>query len=400
MAGSYAPLTLMDPVADLNVFMGRPPRLSHASLVFSLLLLGSVLAWGYVAKVDVGITAPAVVRPYGEMVPVTFRTTGEVTHIGVVEGDHVRAGSVLARLDSRMATSQSADVANRLARTSEQLRAIQAALVLLQTDTSGRPAGVEMLPEPTHSYMAALVTSMSLARHDRDVAESAERVERALAARGFTTQVADQAAEDAVSRAALQLETIRANGERDLVAQATSLRDDVERLKVERSRAALSSEDEVLRAPVSGSVTGLSLQRSGQMAREGQTLLRILPDGANLVLDATIRPAERGRVSADQAVVIRFDAFDAQRFGVAHGRIAKISPDVQFSQSGVPIGYHVLIRFDAEQFAQGLPPGRQIQPGMTASVQMISDRERALTLILQQVHGDAKREGKQVSGPS
>lgn len=310
--------------------------------------------------------------------------------IAVAEGDYVSAGTVLARLDSRLAASQLADVDSRLGRAAERLRATDAALALVGADTAGAPINIDLLPEPTRSYMRALITTMSLARQALDAAEFAARVQRALSARGFTTPVADRAAQDRVNRAALQLQTVRANGERDLVAQAATLRDDVERLTAERGRAVLSSENAVMRAPISGSVTGLTIQRTGQVVREGQTLLRISPDGARLVLDATIRPAQRGGVLVGQPVVVRFDAFDAQRFGVARGRIANISPDVEFNQTGAPIGYHMLIRFDGEQFSQALPRGRQIEPGMTASIQVISDRARALDLLFRQLRGSTQ----------
>lgn len=136
---------------------------------------------------------------------------------------------------------------------------------------------------------------------------------------GFTTLVADQSVQDALTKASLQLRSVRAVAERDIAQQVETSHDEVNRLSAEHERLRLASENDVLRAPISGSVTGLAVQRAGQVAKEGATLLRIVPDSTTLIIDAVVTPTDRSPVWTGQPANVRFDAFDVQRFGAAHG---------------------------------------------------------------------------------
>lgn len=368
-------------VVDLSAFISGPSRLSHASLMVSVLVLLALLVWAYAARIQVGVDVDGVVRPYGEAIPVSFQSAGEVTEMSVAEGDHVSAGQLLARLDNRFANSQFAESATRLRQAVTQLHAIDAALTYLNTDSVNSTIDPERLPESVRAAMSALETSLALARHDRDVADSALNVERALAARGFASHNDSQAAVSAVQRATLQLRSLRAAGLRDLTAQEVSLRDEVEQLRADSARAILAADNMTLRAPVSGFVSNLAIRRAGQFVQAGAPLLRVVPDSTPLVIEATVSPPARSRMAVGQAAEIQFDVGDNGNFFSIPGTVARIAPDAQFDSSGRPIGYRIVVRIGLAARPNMSASSPRIEPGMTATLKIITARERVLTLI-------------------
>src|SRR5262249_9791036 len=88
------------------VLLARPPRLIGGSGV--LLTVGAValVIAGYFASVGVVVAVPGgVIRPPGDLVMVQPAIGGRVVDVRVREGDTVRTGDILFRIDRRDASS-------------------------------------------------------------------------------------------------------------------------------------------------------------------------------------------------------------------------------------------------------------------------------------------------------
>ncbi len=86
-----------------------------------------------------------------------------------------------------------------------------------------------------------------------------------------------------------------------------------------------------IRAPISGVVTGVQA-RGGQTATNTSPLLAILPSDATMQAELLVPSRAIGFVTPGQKVLIRYDAFPYQRFGIYEGVVTDISKHVLMPQ--------------------------------------------------------------------
>lgn len=91
-----------------------------------------------------------------------------------------------------------------------------------------------------------------------------------------------------------------------------------------------------VRAPVSGEVFGLRVFAPGEVVQPGETILKIVPEGAKLVVMARIDIIDVDQVRPGQEAVLRFSAFPSRRTPEFAGRVVRVSADaVGGGDSGV-----------------------------------------------------------------
>ena len=82
-----------------------------------------------------------------------------------------------------------------------------------------------------------------------------------------------------------------------------------------------------VRAPVAGEVVGMQVFALREVVRPGEPILRLVPEGAGLVVLARLNPIYVDQVYAGQAAVLRFSAFPSRTTPRFKGRIVRVSAD-------------------------------------------------------------------------
>ena len=100
--------------------------------------------------------------------------------------------------------------------------------------------------------------------------------------------------------------------------------------KADKSRQALAKASvrlarTKLYAPTDGVVQQSAVTTVGQVVTTGQQLIMITPVGGKLQVEALVANLDIGFVRLGQDVAIKVDAFPFTRFGVLHGKVAKIA---------------------------------------------------------------------------
>ncbi|MDH4259832.1 MAG: HlyD family efflux transporter periplasmic adaptor subunit [Gammaproteobacteria bacterium] len=136
-----------------------------------------------------------------------------------------------------------------------------------------------------------------------------------------------------------------------------------ERVKTER----LATET-VLRAPVAGEVQQLALHTVGGIAKAGDTLLVIVPDGPALEVEALVLNKDMGFVREGQPAAVKLDAFPFTRYGSLQGEIVSVSEDSVPHERFGPV-YPVRVRIHRNDIRVD---GRTVRlsSGMAASVEV------------------------------
>nr|WP_205710230.1 HlyD family type I secretion periplasmic adaptor subunit [Paraburkholderia silviterrae] len=380
--------------------------------VLALLAL-AILLIGALGRLDIVVTASGRFVPGERVKVIQPAMTGVVREVLVRDGEHVQAGQLLVRLDTRQAAAD-ADAAHN-SRLDAELAGARAQALLDALATNRPPlvaqvggaspqrmeesqrladgawreygdqidsARAELLKreaelDSTRAEIAKLVATAPLARQQADsysalVADqyvarndwldkeqAAVNQEHELAAqrahaRELAAAVAEQRADiaSAVSKFRRdQLDELEKNGQ-----LSTRSRDD--ETKAQTRQALLS-----LTAPVAGTVQQLSIHTSGGVVTTAQSLMEIVPEDS-LEVEAQLQNRDVGFVSVGQRVAVKVEAFPYTRYGYLDGTVTSISNDaVQDKKQGLtfPVRIRVAasrIRVDDNWIA--LTPGMAV----------------------------------------
>jgi epimerase transport system membrane fusion protein len=179
----------------------------------------------------------------------------------------------------------------------------------------------------------------------------------------------------------LQIIQLDLNRHREIVdeLEATQARlyDFGERLRAIEDRIARS----VIRAPVSGVVLGLAVHTVGGVIGPGTSLMDIVPEQQQLVIDAEIAPGDIDRVQAGDGARIRFSAFKGATTLVARGVILNISADRLLREAtGTP---YYLAQVEVDPASLARMPQMRLVPGMPAEVLINTGSRTLLQYLLQ-----------------
>ena len=82
-----------------------------------------------------------------------------------------------------------------------------------------------------------------------------------------------------------------------------------------------------VRATASGQVVGLKVFTEGGVVSAGQTLMEIVPDNRNLVIEAKAAPTDADDLHIGMTTQIRFPALQERDIPIIEGKISKVSAD-------------------------------------------------------------------------
>jgi HlyD family type I secretion membrane fusion protein len=82
-----------------------------------------------------------------------------------------------------------------------------------------------------------------------------------------------------------------------------------------------------VRAPVSGSIVGLTVNTVNGVVAPGEKLMEVVPDKLPLVVEAQIAPRDANDLKVGQATQVRFPALHSRKAPIIHGTLTRISAD-------------------------------------------------------------------------
>ena len=418
-----------DPRRDIRIGAG-------IGIFFFVILLG----WAALAPLDAGVYAQGSVAVSGNRQAVQHAAGGVVGAIHVREGQKVRAGQVLVEMQSpelqALERALTAEYFTLVAQRSRLLaeRSGQSGFAppaeFANLPAQDRPIAEQAL-QLQRSQLQARSGSLSaqtsvLGQRSRQLAEqqsgySQQRVSlreqqrilqdelsglKELEKKGFASTNRVRAVERAVEElrgreAAMTAEMARAGegmGETrmqslslrrgSLEEVAAELRDTQTRLsdilpKLVSSREQLQQSR--LRAPASGQVVGLSVFTVGGVASPGQTLMEIVPDNRNLVIQAQVSPGDADDVFHGQQAQVRFAGVHDRTLPLLTGTVRTISAD-RLTDEASGLSYFVaeveIAQSELDRVRGALGQG-QLRPGLPVEVVMTSRKRTALAYLLE-----------------
>ncbi|MEP6715605.1 MAG: efflux RND transporter periplasmic adaptor subunit [Terriglobia bacterium] len=281
--------------------------------------------------IDHVVAADAVLYPINQA-NVTSKVTAPLKRILVNRGDHVRAGQLVAELESR-------DLAASVNESKGQLDQAQAAY---QTTT-----GATVVDDRTKAQADAASAQQSLEAAKRLYDNRVELVKQGALAQKLAddAKVSMVQAQSQFDTAQRHLETLQAVGQRAQVAGAKA-QVDTARAHYENSAAQLSYAE--VRSPIAGIVSDRPLY-AGDTAASGSPILSII-DISQVVARANVGVKDAAAIKVGRPATI------SGPDGNIGGKVIVVSPAVDPSTTTV------------EVWVQAPNPGEKLRPGGTVHV--------------------------------
>ena len=417
-----------------------PSPLGRMVLWVLLAFLALLLAWSFVGRLDIVAVAEGKLVPASYLKIVQPAEAGVVKEILVREGEAVRQGQVLMRMDASLAESD-------LRATGAEYQARRLALRRIDAQLSGRAlakdagdtedafakARAQYLANKTahESLLAQERVALEKARHDLAVATEVRnklrqtlphyREQEAAYAKlvqdGFAGKILytdkqreriekeqDLSAQEAAilsARASIeQSERRLAQVGADYRKQLESERADIAPL-AERSSQDLRKQEHKhslleLKAPQDGVVKDLATHTTGTVTAPGTILMTLVPKEEALRAEVWVRNDDIGFVRPGQKVRLKLATYMFQKYGFVEGEVLRVSADAaeqgaegqaavaSRGRANTPLAFKTLVDLKSQSLGHDGHDLR-LQPGMQVSAEVHLGTRTAMEYLLSPV---------------
>ncbi len=154
----------------------------------------------------------------------------------------------------------------------------------------------------------------------------------------------------------------------------------IDQLQQERIKAAQRTEQQHLKAPVTGVVQQLAVHTIGGVVTPAQELMKIVPEGQSLEVEAWILNKDIGFVEEGQPAEVKIETFPFTRYGTINAEVIDVSNDaVSNEDKGLVYAGRVLMQKSVIQVEEKLV---NLTPGMAVTVEVKTGKRRLIEFML------------------
>lgn len=389
--------------------------------------------WAGLAPLTSAAVAPGVVVADSRNKTIQHLEGGILREVLVREGQRVQAGQILARLDSanadanlgRLQLAQRAALGEE-ARLLAERGELDHVIFPLELTKQGGNAEVEESIRIQQALFASHKSTQKseLGIIDQRIAQSEEEI------KGIEAQIASEDAQIglineeltsvrelvlkglerrprllALERSAAEVEGLRGRHTAEIARARQTIAELQERtvniksqytdkvgadlrdvqakladLKKQILAAADASKRLDVKAPVSGKVISIFNETPGGVIKPGDTIMELLPDRDQLVIEAQVRPEDIEELVPQQSVRVHLTAYSQRRFPSLHGTLTELSADRITDKQGAKAHYLARVAVDRTELASH--PELKLYAGMPAVAYIETGKESLLTYLL------------------
>jgi len=404
----------------------RPSIRLHliVGLAVVVVLAGGLGGWASTAQISGALIAPGAVVVDSNVKKVQHPTGGVVGEVRVRDGDLVKAGDVVVRLDDTVTKAG-------LAIVTKNLDGLWARAARLEAEQRGldRVAFPKMLIErvddPDVKNVIASETKLFEVRTNGRIGQKAQLRERVTQ---LNEEIAGLAAQEKAKNQEIALVEKELTGVRELydkhlvqMSRLTTLERDAARLNGERAQYVASraqakgkitetelqiiqvdkdlvsevskdlretndkigefverkvtAEDQLrrvdIRAPQDGMVLQSTVHTVGGVISAGDAIMMIVPQADDLSVEAKVNPQDIDKLQIGQKTLLRLSAFNQRTTPELNGVVTRVSPDVTTDQRTGQSYYTIRVSMPREEVARlgesklipGMPVEAFVQTG-------------------------------------
>ena len=388
-------------------------------------LVVSLVTWSFIAKID------RVVRGDGSVVPRSHNQTvqhlegGIMTALYVHEGQLVKAGDVVLRIDDVQAKAMLED--NLVRQESLRLRAARLMVEAGKGASMVLPEGIEEQSPAWKAELESLAMRQSrltqeeatlrtrLDQREGELQETQERLDSTVLERRIASERLQMIMNLRAQKAVSQLEVLEAqaadarllsliSATQGALPRITAAIQEVKSQVAElRSRAKAEATSELalvqaelsriegtirsqrdrlerteVRAPIDGIINHINTNTIGGVVKPGDSLIDITPTAGELLIEARVRPSERGELHPGLPAKIKILAYDYMGLPPLNGEVVEVSADTLSTQQGEKF-YRLKVKMDA---ANEQLKDKSLYPGLSAQVDVVVGRRSIAAYFL------------------
>jgi HlyD family secretion protein len=280
------------------------------------------IGWLALAQTEEIVVAPGKLEPIGAVKEVQMPIGGIAEQILVKDGDQVKAGQILIRLDAEASRQKQLSLIQTERLKQEELRTKRQQLQLKQLEQ-------QRYQEMNAKEVEKLTNTLAL---DKEILRRLGSLEKEGAAgelqylqqRNKVAEGEGQLNQTRVDR--LRQGAILDQSIQQLRGEIASIESQLAELDSQLTEARVTLRYQELRSPVNGVVFDLKPKGPGFTAQGAETIMKIVPYDR---LEARVEIASRdiGFVRTGMPVDVSIDSFPATDFGVLQGRLLRIGSD-------------------------------------------------------------------------
>ncbi|HAU5563097.1 MULTISPECIES: HlyD family type I secretion periplasmic adaptor subunit [Erwiniaceae] len=342
-------------------------------ITISAALILISLVWAWFGTLDEVSTGTGKVIPSSRDQVLQSLEGGILTELYVHEGDRVKAGQVVARLDPTRSQSSVGESAARY-------RAALAAASRLRAEVNDDPL---TFPNELKAYPDLIASETRLYKTKRaQLADSTKQFNESLALANKELAITQKLAK---TGAASSVEVLRLQRDKsDLELKLTDMRSQYyvqAREELAKASAEADSLAEVIkgredtvtrltiRSPMNGIVKNIKVSTVGGVIPPNGELMNIVPLNDRLLIEARLSPRDIAFIHPGQRAVVKISAYDYAIYGGMNGVVESISPDTIQDEVKPEIYYYrVFIRTDNDYVQNKAGKRYSISPGMVSTV--------------------------------
>lgn len=366
-------------------------RRSRLVMWMSFLSLLIFLIWAWLAQIDQITRAPGAVIASSRTQIVQSHEGGILEQLVVREGDTVERGQVLARLERTRAETAWLETRARAA-------ALTATVARLQAEVfGGEPhfdAALKDYPEFLHNQRSLL--SKRRAAINEDVAalqailgliRQELEMNRPLLASGDVSRTEVLRLERQAADVQAQITNRRNKYFQDAQAELGKAQEDLAAVEQTLAQRRNQLDQTELKAPMHGVVKNVRITTQGGVIRPGEEVMQIVPLEDDLVIEAKVTPADIAFIKTGLDATVKIDAYDYTIYGDLPGKLTYISADTlsEDLRQGEQPYYRVRVRSSGRRFSGRPEADLEIQPGMTAMVELRTGSNTVLNYLTKPV---------------
>lgn len=363
----------------------------RAIVWLALLCIVAFFAWASWARLDQVTRAPGSVIASSRTQIIQSQDGGTIKELLVREGDTVDAGQPLLRFDKDRVEASYLEARAKAA-------GLAATVARLKAEVLGTPLvfppELSDYPEFRQNQMLLFSKRQAAIREDIDalqgmiaLAQKELEMTTPLLKTGDVSQTDVMRLQRQVAELKSQVTNKRNKYFQDAQTELSKAQEDLAGVQQNMVQRKSQLELTELRAPVHGVVKNVRITTLGGVIRPGEEVMQIVPLEDSLIVQAKLSPADIAFVKTGMQARVKIDAYDYTVYGDLAGKLTYISADTlsEDLRQGEQPYYRVQVQTIGRQFSGKPHEQLEIQPGMTATIEIRTGERTVLQYLTKPV---------------
>jgi len=373
-----------------RIFLEEPMKASQYLLFGIVAFIVFFLLWAYFAKLDERTTAMGVVIPSTQVQDIQNLEGGIVSEILVKEGEIVKKGEVLLKIDDTRFKSEYQE--NLVT-----FNALQAKLIRLGAETNNQES-LEFPETLANDYPEFVKNEEQLFKANRanyratvdaltknyELAKETYDLAKPLVEDGVISKIEflkyQKEMNEAKGKIVIEEQGYLAKVNEEIVtakSEVDGLSETLEGLKDRINRTTIKS-------PVDGIVKKINVDTIGAVIKPGDNIIEVVPVDDILQIEARVLPEKIAFISPGQEADVKFSAYDPAIYGSIKGTVKYLSADaiIEKNELGEDTSYYKIVIETEKNYLEFKGEKLPVIPGMQVTADILTGQKTVLQYII------------------